>query len=119
MELIRIEKESPILNESKAKEIYELEKARLELGKVIDELKKDLLEEMEIKGIKKIENDYFILTYVPETDRETFDTKTFKKDNLDLYDEYVKISKVKSSVRLKVKEREEKDKLEAIKEIAN
>ena len=33
---------------------------------------------------------------------ETFDSKTFRKDHPDLYDEYVSISMVKASVRMKV-----------------
>ena len=39
-----------------------------------------------------------------ETERETFDSKQFKADMPELYDEYVKFSKVKPSVRIKVEE---------------
>ena len=58
---------------------------------------------MEQNNIIKLETDELAITYVAPTDRESFDSKSFKADHQDLYDEYVKMSSVKSSVRLKVK----------------
>ena len=62
-----------------------------------------LLEEMKNKGIKKIETPDVIISYVDASDRETFDTKQFREDNPDMYDEYVKFTPVKASIRIKAK----------------
>ncbi len=67
-----------------------------------DQFKSELLSAMEQYGIVKFENENVRINYVAETTRETFDSKQFKADMPDLYDEYVKFSKVKPSVRIKV-----------------
>ena len=65
-------------------------------------LRAAILAAMEANNIKSIKTDNYSITYVPESDRETFDKKAFKKDHADLYDEYVKISTVKASIRVEV-----------------
>jgi hypothetical protein len=67
-----------------------------------DGFKTALLEAMEKNGVYKLDGDGVKITYIAETERETFDSKQFKADMPDLYDEYVKFSKVKPSVRIKV-----------------
>lgn len=67
-----------------------------------DGFKTALLDAMEKHGVYKLDGDGIKITYVAETERETFDSKQFKADMPDLYDEYVKFSKVKASVRIKV-----------------
>ena len=67
-----------------------------------EQFKTALLSAMEQNGIVKIESDNVRINYIAETTRETFDSKQFKEDMPDLYNEYVKISKVKPSVRIKV-----------------
>lgn len=61
---------------------------------------KDFMEE---HSIKKFENDDVVLTYIEPTYRETFDSKMFKKEHEDMYNEYIKISNIKSSLRVKLK----------------
>lgn len=68
-----------------------------------DALKKAILEEMEAKGVIKLESDVLNITYVAETTRETLDSKTLKEELPDIYDAYVKLNKVKPSIRLKIK----------------
>ena len=58
---------------------------------------------MENKNILKLETDDLTITYIAPAERETFDSKRFREENSDLYDEYVKFSPVKSSIRVKVK----------------
>lgn len=67
-----------------------------------DNFKNDLQTAMEQNGIVKFESDKVRINYIAETTRETFDSKQFKADMPDLYNEYVKFSKVKPSVRIKV-----------------
>lgn len=67
-----------------------------------DDFKTALLEAMEKNGVLKLDGNGVKVTYVAETERETFDSKQFKADMPELYDEYVRFSSVKPSVRIKV-----------------
>ena len=82
--------------------IIETEKKMKAFKEQYDEFKANLLEAMEQNGILKFEAENLKISYIGETERETFDSKQFKADMPDLYDEYVKFSKVKPSVRIKV-----------------
>ena len=64
--------------------------------------KSELLDAMEQNGIVKFQGENVTISYIAETEREDFDKKQFKADMPDLYDEYVKFTKVKSSIRIKV-----------------
>lgn len=103
MELIKIENEIALLNDEISKQIAEFEAAIKEIKEKEDKLKQAILEEMEAKNILKLETDNLMISYVAPTDRETFDSKTFKTYHQDLYDEYVKMTPVKSSIRIKLK----------------
>ena len=103
MELIKVENNSAILNLATSKKLYEFEKAMKELKEQEDELKQAILEEMEAKNIIKIDNDLFMINYIASTEREAFDSKAFREEHQDLYDEFVKFSPVKSSIRIKMK----------------
>lgn len=104
-ELIKIESGTAILDAEAVRKIAEFEDTMKKLKQAEDKLKKDILAEMEEKGILKIENDTMTISYIGATGRETFNSKKFRADNPDLYDEYVTISPVKSSIRIKLKER--------------
>ena len=102
--LIRMEDNNAVLMPSASAMLAEFERQAKQIKAKQDELKQRILAEMEEHGILKIDTDELTITYVAETSRETFDSKAFRKDNPDLYDEYVKISTVSASVRMKVKE---------------
>ena len=82
-----------VVCDKKIKEYEELKSS------IIDKLKK----EMEQNNIIKIETDEVVINYIAESYRETFDSKELKKEDDKLYNKYIKISKVKSSVRIKIK----------------
>ena len=103
MELIKIENGISLLDIEASNKISEFEKKIKELKVQEDELKKNILNEMEEKGLLKLETDSLIISYVAPTERETFDSKSFRESNPDLYDDYVNFSPVKSSIRIKVK----------------
>ncbi len=84
-------------------EVAELEKQMKLISDKQKAFKSEILRLMEEHGVIKIDNDYLTITYVAETDRETFDTKAFREAHPDTYDEYVKIGKVAPSIRIKVK----------------
>lgn len=105
MELIKRENGISILDAEVSEKIATFERQVKALKEQEDELKQAILNEMESKGIIKLEDETtgLSITYVAETTREDFDKKTFKKDNPDTYDEYVRFIPVKSSIRIKVK----------------
>ena len=93
-----------ILDPDTASRIAFFERKTKEIKAKEDEIKALILSEMERKGIIKIDTEEMTITRVPETTRESFDTKKFKVDNPLTYDEYCYLSPVKSSVRIKLKE---------------
>ena len=101
-ELIVYEGETALLNPVVAEHLAEFERMAKSIKAKQDELKQRILEEMESKGILSIKTPELTVSYVAPSTRETFDSKTFRKDHPDLYDEYVSISLVKASVRMKV-----------------
>ena len=101
--LIRIENDNAVLVQSASAMLAEFERQVKEIEAKQKELKQRILEEMEANGILKIDTDELSISYVAPTSRESFDSKAFRKDNPDLYDEYVKISQVSASVRMKLK----------------
>lgn len=103
MNEIVIFEDSGLLNPEISNKIAEFEKKIKKLKKQEDLLKQSIMVEMEAKGIVKIENDDLLISYVASTNRETFDSKKLREDNPDLYDEYIKITEVKASIRVKVK----------------
>lgn len=122
MELIKIENDGLTygLDNEISKQIADFERQVKEIKEKEDELKAKILQEMEANNIVKIDTEELTISYIAPTDRETFDSKSFKADNQDLYDEYVKMTPVKSSIRIKVKEKNQaEEKIEKIKEIIN
>ncbi len=103
MELIKIENEVAVLDRETSIKIAEFEKAIKELKDKEDELKQSILNEMESKNIIKLETDDLMINYIAPSEREKLDSKRLREEQPDLYDEYVNLSPVKSSIRLKVK----------------
>ncbi len=101
-ELIVYENNTALLNREVAVKLAEFERQVKAIKAKEEELKQKILEEMESKGILSIKSPELTISYVAPTSRETFDSKSFRKDHPDLYDEYVNISLVKASVRMKV-----------------
>ncbi len=103
MELIKIENEIAVLDPQISETIADFERKIKLLKEEEDKLKEAILKEMEENQIIKLDTPDLLISYVASTDRETFDSKTFKEDHQDLYDEYIKMAPVKASIRIKVK----------------
>lgn len=102
MEIIKFENGQ--LTTKAIKYIAETEK-QLKLAKdKSDEMKQALLEAMEQNGIIKIDTGDVLINYVAPTESERLDTKAFKENCPDLYDEFVKFTSVKASIRIKLKQ---------------
>lgn len=101
---LTINKAEALSNPELIQKIVTLEKLSKELKETRESMLADLMAEMEERGIIKIDTPELLITYVPETQRESFDSKTFRADFPELYDDYVKMSPVKPSLRIKVRE---------------
>lgn len=91
------------LSEEVCEKIISLEKQAKEIKKQQDSMKAEILDAMQKYGVVKLDNEFLKIAFVPEHDAERFDSKTFKEENPDIYDSYVKLSKVKPSIRITVK----------------
>lgn len=92
-----------ILSPEASKKIAEFERQAKAIKEAEDKLKAEILAEMETRNIVKLDTEDLTITYVAETYRESFDSKALKADHEELYNQYTKISPVKSSIRIKVK----------------
>lgn len=79
MELIKVENEIGILDTEVSKKVAEFEKAIKEIKEKEEELKQNILSEMESKNILKLETDDLTITYIAPAERETFDSKNLEK----------------------------------------
>jgi len=69
----------------------------------LENLKAFLLQQMTEYGVKKMEGEQVIVTYVEPYTKELFDTKRFKQDNPAEAEKYIKISQVKEGIKIKLK----------------
>ena len=103
-DIIKIENGNFLLTADVSNKIAEFERQAKLIKEAEDALKEIIKAEMEAKGILKVtdETNGMAITYIAPSMRETFDSKKFKADKPDVYDEYVKLSPVKSSIRIKL-----------------
>lgn len=81
--------------------IKKVQKAKVELAKMEQQLKEMFQEEMEKNNIKKYTSPdgTFKATYYEETTTNRFDSTKFKKENEELYNKYLVTSTRKSYVK--------------------
>ena len=81
--------------------IKKLQKAKVEVAKMEEQLKEMFLEKMEENNIDKfISTDgTFKATYIKETTSKTFDSKRFKEENPDVYEDYLKETTRKAYIK--------------------
>ena len=70
------------------------------LTEMQNEMKESLLRNMERNGIVSLENEMLKIKYIQPTTQERFDSKTFRQDHEDLYNEYVKFVEVRPQIRI-------------------
>lgn len=89
------------------KQLRELANAKKSLEEQEKKIKDDLTFAMELNGITSIANDYVVISHIAETESVALDTKAFRQDDPDLYNEvmnkYNKRTKKKAYVRITVK----------------
>ena len=81
--------------------IKKIQKAKIELAKMEEQLKDMFKEQMEKNDIKKYTSPdgTFKATYFEETTTNRFDSTSFKKDHEELYNKYLKQSKKSAYVK--------------------
>lgn len=81
--------------------IKKIQKAKVELAKMEEQLKNMFQEEMEKNNIKKYTSpdETFKATYYEETTTNRFDSTKFKKENEELYNQYLVPSTRKAYVK--------------------
>lgn len=85
-------------------ELKSLDARKKELEQTESELKKMLIEKMEETGVKSVDNDYFKITYIAPSIRETLDSAKLKKELPEVANQYVKAIATKASVRITLKD---------------
>lgn len=103
MELIEYDGHFAHLAKRAEQELIRLEVEAKESAKRRDELRKKILAVMEEKGIYKFETDNISIAYIPADVRETFDSGSLAVELPDLYQQYLKKSPMKASVRITVR----------------
>ena len=83
--------------------IVTIEREVAKLKEMQDTYKKTLLEQMEANNVIKIDVPELTITRTLPTQRETLDSKLLREEKPEVYDEYVKFSEVKGSLRIKIK----------------
>lgn len=83
--------------------IREIEVQKKSLDKACKTYKKALLEGMEEYGLKKVESDDLLVTYIEPTERVVLDQDKLWKEHQDIAFECQKFSDVKASVRITVR----------------
>lgn len=102
-----VKKNMLTVNDQKAIEIVKkmsdvlVEIAELEIKR--DTFNQQLIEMFEQYGVSRWDNDYFTISKVDAYTKDVFDSKKLKNDDINLYNKYVKQTKVKPSVRIKLK----------------
>lgn len=105
--IIKIENEMPVLDKSVNDELIYVQTQIDILQDMMKNYKELIKEEMEAKGIKKIVDEtgkkVVTITYIEPTTRETIDTKALKKNRLEIYNDFCRISDVSSSIKISIK----------------
>lgn len=100
-ELILVNNNELELTKEGIKFIKKVQKAKVELAKMEEQLKDMFQEQMELNGIKKYTSPdgTFKATYYEETTTNRFDSTKFKKENEELYNKYLVSSTRKAYVK--------------------
>lgn len=74
-----------------------------ELEEKNTEMRQAMLEAMEANNVTKFDGDLVTITYVAPTERNTFDSKRFMEERPKTAEKYMRKTKVKASIRIKLK----------------
>lgn len=100
-ELVKVENSNLVATEEGIKFIKKVQKAKVQFNMLEEELKNSFKTIMEETGISKYTSPdgTFKATYYQATTQTRFDSKRFKEEQPDLYDEYTTTSDKKAYVK--------------------
>ncbi len=101
--LTRNNEDDIVLQSGAVNKIIALEESLKNLKETYDSIKQGILEEMEQQGLIKLDSEVLSITYIAPNNKELLDTTRLKNERNDVYQEYIKITPVRSSIRIKVK----------------
>lgn len=91
------------LTPSASRFIFLYKEKMKELAELEEKFNGNLMEEMKKRGITSYKDENISITLTPETERGKFDSKAFKSRFPDIYEKFVKKTKVKGSIRVTLK----------------
>lgn len=77
-----------------------------ELNSKIEAMKQSLYEAMEANGVKRWQSDKMTVTYVEPSVRFSFDSRRFKAEQPEVFNQFQKRTETKGSVRITIKKQE-------------
>lgn len=92
-----------IIDPNMLETIIGIETEKKKIDKVYKKYKEALLNGMEYYGLKKVDTDDILITYVEPTERVSIDNDKLWSDYADVAFKCQKVSKVKSSIRITVR----------------
>ena len=101
-ELVKIENNEIVVNESAVEQIIKFEKLKEEMDLKEKEFKQALKDKMEELGIEKFCINGLSAVVRKATTRTSIDTKKLKEELPDIYEEYSKTTDVNSSIVLTI-----------------
>lgn len=105
METIESSEIAKIVELEKLIKYYDEEKKKIESKE--QELKDAILKAMEENGMTQLDTDLIKITYMAESTRTSLDTKAIKEKYPEIYNDNLKETKVKSQLRITLKEKHE------------
>lgn len=99
-EVIKINDNKELEN---SKELQEALKAYKAFEEAYKAFKEKLLQTMQEQGIKSLDNDFIKITKIDATESESFDSKRFKRDHRELFDEYITMKSKAAYLKIEVK----------------
>lgn len=84
--------------------IKSIEEQKKQAEEQAKELRTALMEAMEKQGVKTFENDRIKITYVAPSTRQSVDSAKLKKEQPSIYEQYLKTSEVKASLKITLRE---------------
>lgn len=103
-ELVKIENNEIVISEDFRKKLINFEKLKKEIEYQSDVLKSELVDLMPKIGKERIILDGISISYRKGGTRKSFDSKTFQKENPDIYEEYLKVSEFNPSIVIKIED---------------
>ena len=104
LEMVQVEQSTYLQLKLVQDKLQDLENQRKQFEEQEQRIKQTIMQQMKDNGIKQIDNEYFKITYVPESISKTIDTARLKAEEPKLAEKYSKEITRNASLRITIKE---------------